>query len=762
MAAPAAPGVAVLKDVVAYVEVWSANGTENYSKTFTNQLVAMGAKVSKTFNKQVTHVVFKDGYQSTWDKAQKKGVKLVSVLWVEKCRTAGVHVDEALFPAANAPARLPYLSKKKHKCMQPKDFIPKTPENDKRLQKKFEKMANELQRQKTTLDDDRPALLFDSNGSLMYSPTIKMHSGHHSAMEKRLQEMKEKRENLSPTSSQMIEKSHDDPVNFSCEASLNISHDILCSDESFAGGRHLSFDDLCGNSTCGSQERGLGGFAAAATSDAHGSWPVPRASGARPWPSPGRLRPLTTPESLSDPSKGEVQGQRGPAGGATAAVPSSQKPSGGVSEETSGEKGKESSCPVFPAAKSHRAGQSQPRSSSAKRKRAPELVNLPGQERPGKRRRGEPPESEPRLRELGGCAPAPAMQTPGGGASCQSSYDDYFSPDNLEERGAEARVGHLLSPGPALPGRRASLSKRGRAGVLAMSNLSCIGGDPRAGDVTDWTTKASSALQRRGGDTAPAEAPACQDGGGVGPAGSSCPPGATEPARSAHGAPGARADEPPAGGSREHTEEPVGPEAMRREDAAGGVPRPPAGEPRGVKNGPTSCDVLEGSWEGCKHLVRPREESEKRRKGHKPTRTLVMTSMPSEKQIIVLRVVDKLKGFSVAPEVCDSTTHVLAGGPRRTLNVLLGLARGCWVLAFEWVLWSLELGHWISEEPFELSDSFPAAPTLPSFSESEFFAVEKRGERGTAFGAGTTAPRRAGKSSSQRFRQRAGVFDTRR
>lgn len=26
------------------------------------------------------------------------------------------------------------------------------------------------------------------------------------------------------------------------------------------------------------------------------------------------------------------------------------------------------------------------------------------------------------------------------------------------------------------------------------------------------------------------------------------------------------------------------------------------------------------------------------------------------------------------------------------------------------VLWSLELGHWISEEPFELSDSFPAAP----------------------------------------------------
>ncbi|XP_023378829.1 microcephalin-like [Pteropus vampyrus] len=105
----------------------------------------------------------------------------------------------------------------------------------------------------------------------------------------------------------------------------------------------------------------------------------------------------------------------------------------------------------------------------------------------------------------------------------------------------------------------------------------------------------------------------------------------------------------------------------------------------GVKNGPTRRDAFEGSQEGSKHLVRPHEESEKRRKGRKPTRTLVMTSMPSEKQIIVVQVVDKLKGFSFAPEVCDTTTHVLAGGPRRTLNVLLGLARGCWVLAFEWV-----------------------------------------------------------------------------
>nr|XP_044986794.1 microcephalin isoform X4 [Jaculus jaculus] len=350
MEAPGAAGGAVLRDVVAYVEVWSSNGTENYSKTFTKQLVDMGAKVSKTFNKQVTHVVFKDGHQNTWDKAQKVGAKLVSVLWVEKCRTTGTHVDESLFPAMNLTEHLPSPLKKKHKCMQPKDFNPKTPENDKRLQRKFERMAEELQRQKTTVDDeDIPILLFESPRCLMYSPIAAIRS-HHSAMEKRLQEMKEKRENLSPTFSQRMEQSQPSTSNTQCEASLNCS---------------------------------------------------------------------------------------------------------------------------------------------------------------------------------------------------------------------------------------------------------------------------------------------------------------------------------------------------------------------GVNNGPVRHCVSDGS---CKGLVKPQEDPKKNEEGKKPTRTLVMTNMPSEKQNIIIQVVNTLKGFSFAPEVCETTTHVLVGKSARTLNVLLGIARGCWVLSYEWVLWSLELGHWISEEPFELRNTFPGAP----------------------------------------------------
>ncbi|XP_033621434.1 microcephalin isoform X5 [Fukomys damarensis] len=347
-------------NVVAYVEVWSSNGTENYSKTFTNQLMDMGAKVSKTFNKQVTHVVFKDGYQSTWDKAQKRGTKLVSVLWVEKCRTASVHADESLFPAANPSEHTLNLPRKRRKCMQPKDFIPKTPENDKRLQRKFEKMTEELQRQKTALDDSVPVFLFESHGSLTTSASVKIRSHRHT-MEQRLQEMKEKREQLSPTSSQRTEQAHENPDDSLCAASLDISRNALCAD---------------------------------------------------------------------------------------------------------------------------------------------------------------------------------------------------------------------------------------------------------------------------------------------------------------------------------------------------------------VTNGPTRHDASYGSGEGVQDLIRPHEESEENGKSKKsqPTRTLVMTSMPSEKQSVVIQVVDALKGFSLVSEVCETTTHVLAGKPLRTLNVLLGIARGCWVLSYEWVLWSLELGHWISEEPFELSTYFPAAP----------------------------------------------------
>ncbi|XP_051688645.2 microcephalin isoform X2 [Oryctolagus cuniculus] len=718
MAAPGTAAGSVLKDVVAYVEVWSSKGTENYSKTFTNQLLDMGAKVSKTFNKQVTHVVFKDGYQSTWDKAQKRGVKLVSVLWVEKCRTAGAHIDESLFPAANTSEHLPSLIKKKRKCMQPKDFFPKTPDNDKRLQKKFDKMAQELQRQKTTLDNDTPVLLFESNGMLTYSPTVKVCS-HHSSMEKRLQEMKEKRENLSPTSSQMIEQSGDNTSHSVCDTSLNITRGTLCTDESF---------DLCGNSECRNQETKLREPTNEIKSDGCIASPILKTNSIHSLASSTCLSHTSPQKSVE-----EINLQGDPVG---EVATSNRKQAGSVS--------KKMWSPTLSTTKDHL--HSRPKNFSAKRKRM-----SPPDERPKKKKSSRrlvlprlqlcKSETSPQFMTR------PAVEALGG---LESSYEDYFSPDNLKERDSERLPSESPMPsGPALFHCR-SLSKRERTNILGMSDFSCIGEEPRSTDFPNLTAKLSFSPQKHANGegsaskktAAPAERPesprqaVLQQGGD-----SECPhrDSSSHLEDPAHPL-GLGSDLTALKGGGEERRELTDLKSMEKEDASSKMLNSSVGDvqtddklnfvdacnveksteekeniPRGysksVESGPRRHDNLgHTSCEGSKHLIKHQEESKTSGKGKKPTRTLVMTSMPSEKQNVIIQVVSKLKGFALAAEVCDTTTHVLAGRPARTLNVLLGLARGCWVLSYEWVLWSLELGHWISEEPFELSNYFPAAP----------------------------------------------------
>ncbi|XP_041714195.1 microcephalin [Coregonus clupeaformis] len=188
---------AILKDVVAYVDVWSSSKTENYSKSFIQQLQDMGAEVSKTFNKQVTHVVFKNGHQATWNKAKKTGVRLVSVLWVARCKDDGEHVDEELCPALNDEVNSA-LKKRVHRCMQPRDTPERTPENDRRMKKKLDKMIKDLVPKSPLITDVSPYIIDEENG-IVYSPSMKRSD----SMAQRLKEMRETRENLSPTASQM-------------------------------------------------------------------------------------------------------------------------------------------------------------------------------------------------------------------------------------------------------------------------------------------------------------------------------------------------------------------------------------------------------------------------------------------------------------------------------------------------------------------------------------------------------------------------------
>ncbi|XP_029841010.3 microcephalin [Ixodes scapularis] len=88
--------------------------------------------------------------------------------------------------------------------------------------------------------------------------------------------------------------------------------------------------------------------------------------------------------------------------------------------------------------------------------------------------------------------------------------------------------------------------------------------------------------------------------------------------------------------------------------------------------------------------------------------SVVMTSVPPEDRVVLRSVVLALGGFRVEAEVTPGTTHLVVGGAVRTLNLLLAMARGCWVLSTDWVYRSLEAGHWLDERPFELGNMFPA------------------------------------------------------
>lgn len=248
--------------------------------------------------------------------------------------------------------------------------------------------------------------------------------------------------------------------------------------------------------------------------------------------------------------------------------------------------------------------------------------------------------------------------------------------------------------------------------MLEMCDFTCIGEKHRSTSISDLISKSTCSLEKpdkedvntastclpllgTSADDSPGQCrhPGPQPREDTGPAGSSHPDVLYSPAHHIT----------PLKGSNTETGDPGDGKGSPRE----GTTPPASASPEGVKNGLGRPDPSDSSYRG---LVRPQEKPKNSGKEKEPTRTLVMTSMPSEQQDLIIQVVSTLRGFSFAPEVCESTTHVLVGKSVRTLNVLMGIARGCWILSYQWVLLSLELGHWISEEPFELFETFPAAP----------------------------------------------------
>ncbi|XP_038253469.1 microcephalin isoform X2 [Dermochelys coriacea] len=794
----------ILQGVSAYVEVWSSNRTENYSKTFAQQLLDMGAKVSKTFNKQVTHVVFKEGHLATWRKAQKTGVKLVSVLWVEKCREAGAHVDESLFPAIYTNEGLPLLIKK-HKCMQPKDFIEKTPENDKRLQKKLDMMAKELDVQKTATETDIPILLFEDDGSLAYSPTNKI-KDQCSAMEKRIKDMKEKRENLSPTASQMSQISTLNSTQPGYGESLGVtsSASALLPEEHISDSLNSSFD-IWGNCKYKNQKP------ASAESDIYVSTPAsehslfsssdqgnltPKSSNRKHLNKKLILQRPLEDKLFAKERKSKVSLNLNQSGADTLTSALVSTKSSFLQEKDLSHTTLSPKIVQLEAAAVTTGNQSD---SLVSNEDSINMhlgdINIPVDTRDCSVRykiRGKPKREKynMKLTTLALCKIGSenefllAMTTRNKSSDIEeASYEDFFSPSNLKK--SEMHVRHFPlqvqqnSPSaPEVSCKRDFLSHK-QDRLFEGSDKQCIAvskkrkrtvktsgvsteSDCKLTECSESTVSVTLNCTSGGVNTETAEALGSsplnqlhQNGQKITCRTSvnSCPQAtgkllhSNENSKMQHhdalkmfvqlnsemdyhvegkqwlsetrlpeentalmASDSLKSDKI---GAVEPKEHPLTfPDSTNTEKSTGKKKEillkkcSPS-----IENETSVCEATDGSCEVFnENKNKPCGESKKTGRIKKPTRTLVMTSMSSEKQCAIIQVMNKLGGFLFSDDVCETTTHVVTGSPRRTLNVMLGIARGCWIVCYEWVLWSLECGHWISEEPYELSANFPAAP----------------------------------------------------
>ncbi|XP_043484659.1 probable serine/threonine-protein kinase DDB_G0282963 [Leptopilina heterotoma] len=95
------------------------------------------------------------------------------------------------------------------------------------------------------------------------------------------------------------------------------------------------------------------------------------------------------------------------------------------------------------------------------------------------------------------------------------------------------------------------------------------------------------------------------------------------------------------------------------------------------------------------------EEKEQRKKSSKRVH-IVTTGFSNGDKSKVKNVVKELGKAEIESNVTRKTTHVISTGVR-TINLLKGILRGCWLVSLEWVLKSQTAGKWINPEPFELA-----------------------------------------------------------
>lgn len=718
-----------LKDVVAYVDVWSASRMEDYSDPFMQQLQDMGAEVSKTLNKQVTHVVFKHGRPSTWKKAQKMGVRIVSVHWVARCKESNGRVDENLFPAQNEESKL-HLNKRTHRCMQPRDIPIKTPENDRRLKKKLDKMMEGLICSSPVVSDTSPFVIDEENG-VVYSPSLKRSD----SMAQRLREMRAQREHLSPTASQMLDSAsgcnsprppHGASPTLSFSQQLEEEPLDCFSTSHFHSSKKRDEQEKqnCnkklkmkmtskGKKQIPPESDTAMVMCNLASVETHSKVSPISARSRRSLVNNIGGKKQSTLESYKETEKRKQSSHLKP-----------QTENSGISTELSGSP--ESSLPENLTKNNHKNIRSIQQSNDLQtnRKRLYSKkwtlsdscfteIESDGSVTP------KPVHKFRRQTSAVLCSADSVGDVPNRDVVDGEVFEDYFSPANnaLKQRvilfGSTPERMHMpafdLVDSNKRKGKRSFGKKRKHENIdikdlvvgsqcsapeTHESRPECLSVGtrelPRFEEIKLEALAKKQRTQTRLSSAVLSEGKKCKSSIELSPANEKKTSTATSPVSS----------------SAINVNLQIQNCLETASDPKHAIEKRQMGlKIAGKENESTADGSIERSLE-----MSSKPSHMKKDKFMKKNRSLVMTSMPTEKQEVVFQLVRNLGGFTVVDNVCESTTHVVSGSPRRTLNILLGIARGCWILSFEWILWCLEHRQWVPEEPYELSDHFPAAP----------------------------------------------------
>ncbi|XP_046544827.1 uncharacterized protein LOC124255034 isoform X2 [Haliotis rubra] len=714
-----APATHVLNGVTAYVEVRTCN--DNRSHAISAALRQLGAVVASKFTDDVTHVIFKEGLKRTRDKAVKKNIHLVSVLWVDSCRKKEEHVSEKLFPAivpesSSTPIQFPRF--KKMKSMQPSDFNEDVVSSAERCQKRRKRVATmqRFQIMEETPEFTLPAILVQETQPRSVSPSYQASDSRWTtpvsltipdtppSMREKLKQLKLAKLNgttFSPlarptddteplirklfTESQGVEE--EDPLpaapasDIPVDASLKSRKKKKLLTEPVRPSSFLMEPTHCStvvrpslvspalnSGVQGRKKQLTGGTRGRESVEEAGSGPVKGGRG----------------RSLEDPGSGPVKGEKG----RSVEEPGSGPVKGGrgrsVEEPGSG-----------PVKRGKGRSVEEPGSGPVKGGRGRSLEEPgSGPVKGGRRRTMEAPWSGPSRRR-------------------RKRKVEEHSDTTDTDRQTKKKTRCNGDPHTAEKGVQRRRSVRGRVSSTATSDV--CNSDTSRTDHTLSTLCESDKSRMLG-----ASMSAIFD---------------STAAMTALAAPRPSIDEfsvcKPRFGKGNANSVPT---SICENDKRSRQKPKYVGKPRrgrlslcqsSSENGDdeateTSMNDTSGVSDGDKptQIKLRRANSFANDKStclstsslisrNRPS--IVMTSLHTHEQETIISVIKNLGGFLMQDDVCETTTHVVYGESRRTLNLLAAIARGCWLLHKEWVFKSVEAGHWVDEEPYECCAKFPQA-----------------------------------------------------